>query len=127
MKSNVRKNLDILKEKYNTIVGYAAPAKATTALNFFGVDSNDIDYIIEDNSLKHGKYVPQVNIPIKDKSKCLDNPPDVIIVMAWNFFDYIKENNQDLVDAGCNFISFNDLMGRKIEKENIDTNNRAMV
>ena len=46
MKDNVRKNLDILKDKYDKIVGYAAPAKATTALNFFGVSAEDIDYII---------------------------------------------------------------------------------
>ena len=112
MKLNIRKNIDKLKQEGLRIAGYAAPAKATTALNFFGIDSSDIEYIIEDNSLKHNKFIPCVNIPIKDKKYCMENLPDVIIVLAWNFFDYIKEQNQDLIDAGCKFINMNDLMER---------------
>ena len=112
MKMNMRKNIDKLKEQYGRIAGYAAPAKATTALNFFGIDNNDIEYVIEDNSMKHDKFIPCVNIPIKDKDYCMENLPDVVIVLAWNFFDYIKEQNQDLIDAGCTFINMNDLMER---------------
>lgn len=112
LRANVRKNINKLKEQGFRIAGYAAPAKATTALNFFGVDNNDIEYVIEDNSLKHDKYIPCVNIPIKDKKYCMDNLPDVIVVLAWNFFDYIKEQNKELVDAGCKFISMNELMER---------------
>ena len=112
MKMNVRKNINKLKEQGFKIAGYAAPAKATTALNFFGINNNDIQYVIEDNPLKHNKFIPGVNIPIKDKDYCMENLPDVVIVLAWNFFDYIKEQNQDLVDAGCEFINMNDLMER---------------
>lgn len=112
MKSNVRNNINKLKEKGLRIAGYAAPAKATTALNFFGIDNNDIEYVVEDNTMKRDKFIPCVNIPIKDKNYCKENLPDVIIVLAWNFFDYIKEQNQDLVDAGCKFINMNDLMER---------------
>ena len=46
------------------IVGYGAPAKATTALNFFGINK-EIDYIVEDNKLKHKKFVPGVKIRIE--------------------------------------------------------------
>lgn len=112
IKCNVRKNMDKLKEQYGTIAGYASPAKATTALNFLGIDHNDIEYVVEDNELKHNKFIPCVNIPIKNKDYCLENLPDVVIVLAWNFFDYIKEQNQDLIDAGCKFINMNDLMER---------------
>ena len=110
IKSNVRKNMDKLKEEYGRIAGYASPAKATTALNFLGIDHNDIEYVVEDNELKHNKFIPCVNIPIKNKDYCMENLPDVVIVLAWNFFDYIKEKNQDLVDAGCKFITLKDLM-----------------
>ena len=112
IKSNVRKNMDKLKEEYGRIAGYASPAKATTALNFLGIDHNDIEYVVEDNELKHNKFIPCVNIPIKNKDYCMENLPDVVIVLAWNFFDYIKEKNQDLIDAGCKFINMNDLMER---------------
>ena len=56
------KNLKKLRmNKNHKIIGYGSPAKATTALNFFGISSNDIDFIVEDNKLKHGKkFIPGV-------------------------------------------------------------------
>ena len=97
-----------LKDEGKSIVGYGSPAKATTVLNYYGIDGESIDYIIEDNELKHGKLLPGVRIPIKGKNGVLDNPPDNILVLAWNFFDYIKQNNQELVDKGCEFITLKD-------------------
>ena len=98
-----------LKDEGKSIVGYGSPAKATTVLNYYGIDSNSIDYIIEDNEMKHGKLLPGVRIPIQGKNGQLDeNPPDNVLVLAWNFFDYIKKNNQELVNRGCEFITLKD-------------------
>ena len=94
IRSNIRKNINQLKQNNKEIIAYGAPAKATTALNFFGI-SNEIDFIIEDNKLKHGKFLPGVKIPIISK-KQLKGKPDCAIVLAWNFFDEIKKNNKDL-------------------------------
>ena len=94
-----------MKENGDVIVGYGSPAKATTVLNYYGIDNKVIDYIIEDNELKHDKLLPGVRIPIKGKG---DVKADKVLVLAWNFFDYIKENNQDLVDKGCEFITLKD-------------------
>ena len=63
IRQNVKNNISKLKKNKNKIIGYGSPAKATTALNFFGI-SNEIDYIVEDNKLKHNKFVPGVKIPI---------------------------------------------------------------
>ena len=104
IKENVIKNIKILKEKQNKIIGYGAPAKATTALNFFGI-SKDIDFIVEDNKFKHDKFIPGVKIPIKKKSNTLDVNTHVL-VLAWNFFDEIKNNNKSLSN---NFINIKDL------------------
>ena len=104
IKENVIKNLKALKIDGKTIVGYGAPAKATTALNFFGI-SKEIDYIIEDNKLKHKKFVPGVKIPIYSKDKLLKKNP-LILVLAWNFFNEIKKNNSKLSN---NFINIKDL------------------
>lgn len=109
IKTNVLKNIKALKDQNLTLVGYGSPAKATTSLNYFGITSNEISYIIEDNPLKHGKLLPGVRIPIYSKEKLSQQLPDVIIVMAWNFFEYIKQNNQDLIDKGVKFISIKDL------------------
>ena len=97
-----------LKGEGKSIVGYGSPAKATTVLNYYGIDSDSIDYIIEDNEMKHGKLLPGVRISIQDKKGVLDNPPDTVLVLAWNFFDYIKENNKELVNRGCEFITLKD-------------------
>ena len=104
IRSNVIDNLKKLKMKNKQIIGYGSPAKATTALNFFGV-TDQIDYIIEDNPLKHGKILPGVNIPIFSKNK-LNKKASTILVLAWNFFDDIKKNNSSLSD---NFINIKDL------------------
>ena len=104
IRSNVVKNLDRLKKENKIIVGYGAPAKATTALNFFGIN-NQIDFIVEDNKLKHNKFVPGVKIPISSKIKIKNKLP-IILVLAWNFFDDIKKNNQNLSKK---FVNIKDL------------------
>tara|TARA_Y100000389_G_scaffold14518_1_gene12858 strand:- start:469 stop:3009 length:2541 start_codon:yes stop_codon:yes gene_type:complete len=103
IKKNVVNNIKNLKNKSHSIIGYGAPAKATTALNFFGI-SKEIDFIIEDNKLKHNKYVPGVNIPIYSKNK-IKNNNSPILVLAWNFFREIKKNNKNLSNKFINIKS----------------------
>ena len=104
IRKNVLKNIKKLKDNNKTIIGYGAPAKATTALNFFGI-SKEIDFIVEDNKLKHNKFIPGVKIPIKNKLKIKDKK-NILLVLAWNFFKDIKKNNKDLSD---NFVNIKDL------------------
>ena len=108
-KSNVVRNIKDLKDKGLMLVGYGSPAKATTSLNYYGITSDEIDYIVDDNPLKHNKILPGVKIPIYSREKLQENLPDVIIVMAWNFIKEIKESNQDLIDKGVKFISIKEL------------------
>ena len=54
------------------------------------------NFIVEDNKLKHNKYIPGVKIPIKDKKVASNKEDKVMIVLAWNFFEDIKINNGDL-------------------------------
>ena len=104
MRENVRINIKKLKNNNKIIIGYGAPAKATTALNFFGI-SKEIDFIVEDNKLKHNKFIPGVKIPIKEKSQ-IKNKKNTIVVLAWNFYKDIIENNSELSE---NFINIKDL------------------
>jgi len=104
IRDNVRKNISNLKKNNAKIVGYGSPAKATTALNFFGI-SAEIDFIIEDNKLKQGKFLPGMKIPIKSK-KSLKGKTDYLLVLAWNFFNEIKKSNENLADK---FVSIKDL------------------
>ena len=104
IRDNVINNIKKLKEKNRKIIGFGSPAKATTALNFFGI-SNQIDFIVEDNKLKQGKFVPGVLIPIRNKNYIKEKDPQ-ILVLAWNFFNEIKKNNKNLTN---NFINVKDL------------------
>ncbi len=104
IRQNVLANIKKLKDNDKTIIGYGAPAKATTALNFFGI-SKEIDFIVEDNKLKHNKFIPGVKIPIKNKSQ-IKNKKNTLLVLAWNFYKDIKKNNLALSD---NFINIKEL------------------
>lgn len=98
-----------IKAAGKKIVGYGSPAKATTVLNYYGVNSNILDYIVEDNPLKIGKFLPGVKIPIVGKENLELDRPDVVLVLAWNYFDYIVEKNRDLVLDGIEFVSLSSL------------------
>ncbi len=104
IRENILKNFNKLKKEQKKIIGYGAPAKATTALNFYGI-SDQIDFIVEDNSLKHNKFIPGVKIPIKSK-KIVKNNNNTMVVLAWNFFKDIKKNNSNL---SKNFINIKEL------------------
>jgi len=106
IRKNVKKNMSILNKENNQIIGYGSPAKATTALNFFGI-SKEIKYIVEDNKLKQGKLLPGMKIPIVSKESIKDKP-DCALVLAWNFFDEIKEKNKDIAHK---FVNIKDLEG----------------
>ena len=104
IRDNVRKNISKLKENNKKIIGYGSPAKATTALNFFGI-SNEIECIVEDNKLKHGKFLPGMKVLITSKNK-IKEKQDYAVVLAWNFLEEIKKKNSNLAHK---FISIKDL------------------
>ena len=108
IRKNVLKNIKKLKENKKFIEDYGAPAKATTALNFFGI-SSEIDFIVEDNKLKHNKFIPGVKIPIKNKSN-IKNKKNALLVLAWNFYKDIKKNNANLSDY---FVNIKELESNK--------------
>lgn len=84
--------LDELRNKNLKIIGYGAPAKLTTLTHVFNLNKNDLKIVIDDNNFKVNKYTPGKNFLIKD-FKYLENNKEnyqVIIVLAWNFFESIK-------------------------------------
>jgi dTDP-4-dehydrorhamnose 3,5-epimerase-like enzyme/2-polyprenyl-3-methyl-5-hydroxy-6-metoxy-1,4-benzoquinol methylase len=101
-------NLIRLKESGKKIIFYGAPAKATTLLNYYGIDSDLVEFTIEDNPLKVGKYIPNTNIEIIDKERAIKLNPDVIIVLAWNFYEVIKNQNSKLF-TNTEFLKLNKL------------------
>jgi len=96
--------LDGLKKRARRIVGYGAPAKATTLMYRFGLDRAVIDYIVEDNPLKLGRFTPGLGVPIEPVERLYADAPDYALILAWNFADSIIARHARFSDAGGRFI-----------------------
>lgn len=96
--------IDGMKAKGLKIAGYGAPAKGNTLLNFFDLGADRLDFLVDRNSLKHGLYSPGKKIPIYSTDAIAREKPDVLLVLAWNFFEEIREQQADFEKAGGLFI-----------------------
>ena len=93
-----------LKNENKRIAGYGAPAKLTTLLYHFDIDNKVIDFIVEDNPLKQGKFSPGMNIPILTPEEIYNKKPDYLIILAWNFAESIIEKHHSYLKNGGHFI-----------------------
>jgi|TARA_B100001079_G_C16407529_1_gene514501 cyclopropane fatty-acyl-phospholipid synthase-like methyltransferase len=103
-KKILKKTLNRFKSKKFRIIGYGAPAKLTTFSHVMGIKGNDLEYIIDDNPLKQNKFAPGTKIPIFDITKLQTDRPDVILVLAWNFFESIHKKCKRLLKSNTIFI-----------------------
>jgi len=81
--------LDKLKKDKKKVAGYGAAAKTTTLLNYFNINKNTINFIVDDNPLKQNRYSPGTHIPIKSSNEIYKKKPDYIIILAWNYASHI--------------------------------------
>lgn len=96
--------LRTLKAQGKKIAAFGAPAKATTLMHHFGIDTSLVDFIVDDSPLKQGLYTPGTHIPIVSSSKLYDQRPDYVVVLAWNFADSIIEKHRTYQERGGTFI-----------------------
>ncbi|HVF93168.1 MAG TPA: class I SAM-dependent methyltransferase [Sphingomonas sp.] len=102
--SRIRAMLDELKAQGLKIAGYGASARGNTLLTYFGIDGRYLDYLVDKNPLKQGLYSPNTRIPIKSLNALASEPPDVLLVLAWNFFDEIRSQQADFAARGGRFL-----------------------
>ena len=93
-----------LKRRGKRIAGYGAPAKGNTLLNFFSIGTEILDYIVDDSPHKQGKYTPGKRIPVVSREKLLSDPPDYLLILAWNFADSIIAKHESFRKRGGKFI-----------------------
>jgi len=104
LKINTVKKLIKLKKSKKTIVGYGAAAKANVLLNYFGIGSKIIDYIVDSTPYKQGLFTPETHIPIYAEDKIYETKPDYLLIFAWNFSKEIIEKNRKFKSNGGKFI-----------------------
>jgi C-methyltransferase C-terminal domain len=93
-----------LKNQGKRIVGYGAPGKGNTLLNYCGIRSDLLDYTVDRNPYKQGKYTPGTHIPILSPDVIRDTKPDYIFILPWNLKDEITEQMSYVREWGGKFI-----------------------
>jgi SAM-dependent methyltransferase len=92
-----------LKEQGLRIVGYGAPAKGNTLLNYCGVGRDFIDYTCDLNPHKQGHFLPGSHIPIRSPEAILQDKPDVVLILPWNLKDEIVQQLGSIAEWGGRF------------------------
>jgi SAM-dependent methyltransferase len=107
VKETKRKLLEFLiqaKREGKSIAGYGAPGKGNTLLNYCGIRTDFIDYTVDRNPYKQGKYLPGTHIPIFDPLKIKETKPDYLLILPWNFKDEIMAQMSGIKEWGGRFV-----------------------
>jgi 2-polyprenyl-3-methyl-5-hydroxy-6-metoxy-1,4-benzoquinol methylase len=107
IKETKRKLLEFLisaKQGNASVVGYGAPAKGNTLLNYCGIRSDFIDYTVDRSPHKQGRFLPGTHIPIYHPDKIRETRPAFVLVLPWNLVDEIMEQMSYVRDWGGRFV-----------------------
>lgn len=86
------------------VAAYGAAAKGNTLLNYSGIDSDLIEYVVDLNPHKQGSFLPGSRIPIVGDQVLKENPPDILLVLPWNIIDEVKLQLNQLSGEGMKFL-----------------------
>jgi SAM-dependent methyltransferase len=92
------------KDAGKTIVGYGAPAKGTTLLNYCGIGRDFLDYTVDKSPHKQGAFLPGVRVPIREPGEIRRTKPDYVFILPWNIKDEIMEEMAFVRDWGGRFL-----------------------
>jgi predicted TPR repeat methyltransferase len=102
-----RKLLAFLIEAKNAgkrVVGYGAPGKGNTLLNYCGIRTDFVDFTVDRSPHKHGKFLPGTRIPIFPPEKLWEARPDYVLILPWNLKNEIMEQLADIAEWGGRFV-----------------------
>ena len=86
------------------VVGYGAPGKGNTLLNYCGIRTDFIDFLVDRNVHKHGKFTPGTHIPIRPVAAVDEAKPDYLLILPWNLRTEIERQMSHVGQWGCKFV-----------------------
>jgi hypothetical protein len=92
------------KDRGKSVVGYGAPAKGNTLLNYCGVRTDLIEYTVDRSPHKQGRYLPGTHIPIFAPEKIAETEPDYVVILPWNIRDEVVAQMGCVRDWGGKFV-----------------------
>jgi C-methyltransferase C-terminal domain/Putative zinc binding domain/Methyltransferase domain len=104
LREDLMKMLRQLKSQGKRIAGYGAPAKGNTLLNYCKIGTDFLDYIVDKSPLKQNLYTPGMHIPVYGVEKLLEDRPDFVLILAWNFAEEIMRQQRAYGEQGGKFI-----------------------
>jgi SAM-dependent methyltransferase len=104
IRTELNELLQGLKERKARIVGYGAAAKGTIMLNYVGIGQETLDFVVDRNTHKQGRYIPGVRLPIASPERVLAEQPDYVLILPWNFKDEIMAQQAEYRRRGGKFI-----------------------
>jgi len=107
VKKTKRKLLEFLieaKRNGKQIAGYGAPGKGNTLLNYCAIRTDFLDYTVDRNPYKHGRFLPGTHVPIFHPDRIRETRPDFVLILPWNLKDEIIKQNAFIREWGGKFV-----------------------
>lgn len=99
----IRETIDAILGQGKRLVAYGAAAKGVMLLSALGLTSNEIEYVVDSTEAKQGELLPGSAIPIVSPSRLHADPPDVVLILPWNWADEIVHKEVSLLERGVRF------------------------
>ena len=96
--------LDTLKDAGKRIAVYGASAKGSTLMNYFGIGSERLDFVVDRSTVKQGFYTPGTHLKICDPARLLEDQPDYCLLLTWNFAEEVLKQQSQYRQRGGKFI-----------------------